>query len=638
MLCEEVESEWNHRVALYGMGGVGKTQVAIEYVYANRMNYDRIYWITAASEAPILSGFQEIAVRTQCLASISIIQNPDQKLVAKFVLSWLRQQPNWLIVLDNLDDITIVKDYLSDRGKDKHTLISTRNPNANGIPARGLEVPILETDESVEMLCKLSEMDRISHETSAIDVVNELQFLPLAIDQAASYVRTVTRNFEVYLTDYRHRRSDFHKWIGHRNRQYNHSLATVWLVSFGFVQQEMPVALQFLELLSFLNPDNISLEFLEEGKDSLEHDMKQILADRLMFAEILLSLEHFSLIKWSKERRSLSIHRLVQAVIQDKMGEEQMKIWASVVINMCDVVMPEELKDDTRVRIRQFQGQVVPALRGLRNNCSPEGADVVYRIGEFMDEEGKYTDAEKLISTAIKATSRGSFKDETKFLSFSSRLGGVQRKLGRLTEASELLSKVLTAQKATVGPENSETMRTMTGLAAVYRDQGLLTKASKLSMEALAAQVRFLGKEHPETLRTMNDLALDYWNQCLLTRAADLYMETLKGQAKLRGREHPETLRTMNNLALVYRDQGQLTKAADLHMETLDGQVKLLGREHPQTLVTMNNLAIVYCYQGQLQQAVEFCRKSLETRVKVLGNEHVSTMTSMTTAGLVYKA
>jgi DNA transposition AAA+ family ATPase len=117
MLCEEVESEWNHCVALYGMGGVGKTQVAIEYVYANRKNYDRIYWITADTGASILSGFREVAIRTQCLASLSI-QNPDDQLVAKLVLAWLRQQKNWLVVLDNLDDITIVKGYLPERGPD----------------------------------------------------------------------------------------------------------------------------------------------------------------------------------------------------------------------------------------------------------------------------------------------------------------------------------------------------------------------------------------------------------------------------------------------------------------------------------------------------------------------------------------
>ena len=347
LLCEEIESEWNRQVALYGMAGVGKTQMAIEYVYANREKYDRIYWITAETEASILSGFQEIAIRTQCLASLSI-QNPDDKLVAKLVLSWLRQQKNWLIVLDNLDDITIVKDYLPKREPDQHTLISTRNPNADGIPARGLEVPLLGVEESIEMLCRLSKMDAETHRISAKDVVEELQYLPLAIEQAASYVRNISRDFTIYLADYRRRRPELHAWFAPGNRQYSHSLATVWLVSFGFVEREMPVALKFLQLLSLLNPDYISLDFLVEGKRAFETDMEKVVEDNLTLAEILLCLERFSLVKWSRERRTLSIHRLVQAVVKDKMEDLDRILWASVVVKMCDIVMPKELTNDTR--------------------------------------------------------------------------------------------------------------------------------------------------------------------------------------------------------------------------------------------------------------------------------------------------
>jgi hypothetical protein len=397
LLCEEIGSECKHRVALYGMAGVGKTQTAIEYVYVNREKYDRIYWITAETEASILSGFQEIAIRTQYLAPLSI-QNPDDKLVAKFVLSWLRQQNNWLIVLDNFDDITIVKDYLPERGPDRHTLISTRNPNADGIPARGLEVPLLEVDESIEMLCDLSKMDPEAHRLSAKDVVEELQYLPLAIEQAASYVRNITRDFTMYLADYRRRRPELHGWIAPGNRQYSHSLATVWLVSFGFVRREMPVALKFLQLLSLLNPDYISLDFLVEGRSAFETDMEKVVEDNLTLAEVLLCLERFSLIKWSRERRTLSIHRLVQAVVKEKMEDLRRTLWASVVVKMCDVVMPKELTNDTRKLIREYQGQVVIHLVGLGDDCPPEGAEVLHRIGSFMEGEGKYTDAEKLVS------------------------------------------------------------------------------------------------------------------------------------------------------------------------------------------------------------------------------------------------
>ena len=638
MLGEEVESEWNHRVALYGMGGVGKTQVTIEYIYANRERYDRIYWIAAETEASILSGFQEIAIRTQCLVSLSI-QNPDDKLVTKLVLSWLRQQTNWLIVFDNLDDITIVKDYLPERGPHQHTLISTRNPNADGIPARGLEVPLLDVEESIQMLCHLSKMDPEAHRISAKDVVEELQYLPLAIEQAASYVRNVTRDFSRYLADYRRRRSELHSWIAPGNRQYWHSLDTVWLVSFEFVEREMPAALRFLQLLSLLNPDNISLDFLAEGKSAFETDMQEILVDNLRFAEVLLCLERFSLVKWSRERRTLSIHRLVQAVVKDKMDDRHRMRWASVVVEMCDIVMPKELTNDTRKLIREYQSQVVIPLVGLGEDCPPKGAEVVYRIGSFMEGEGKYVDAEKLISIGLRTVSVLREKDEARMLTFSWRLGNIKRNMGQLFEAAELHKEALAGWMRLLGKDHPNTLSSMNNLALVYWRQGLLSEAAELQKETLAGRMRLLGKDHPDTLTSMNNLAIVYRDQGLLSEAAELQKETLAGQMRsLLGKDHPDTLTSMNNLAAVYWDQGLLSEAAELQKETLTGRMRLLGKDHPDTLMSMNNLASVYWNQGLLSEAAELYKETLTGRMRVLGKDHPDTLSSMNNLAIVYGA
>lgn len=116
MLCEYAPKQYNHRVALYGMGGVGKTQTAIAYVHEYKAQYDRIYWISAAVEASLLSGFQEIASRSGITSS----NDTDAKGVAQKVLAWLRQQENWLLVIDNLDNIELIDNYLPERSPTKH--------------------------------------------------------------------------------------------------------------------------------------------------------------------------------------------------------------------------------------------------------------------------------------------------------------------------------------------------------------------------------------------------------------------------------------------------------------------------------------------------------------------------------------
>ena len=636
MLCEEVESAWNHRVALHGMGGVGKTQVAIEYIYTNRKNYDRIYWIRADNQASILSGFQDIAVRTQCLSSLSI-QNPDQKLVASLVLGWLRRQKNWLIVLDNLDDITIVQDYLPERGPDKHTLISTRNPDAHGIPARGLEIPILELNESIEMLCNLAEMDQETHQLSAKEVVKELQYLPLAIDQAASYVRSVTNDFTAFLIDYRLRRPELHKWVPQGNRQYSHSLATVWIVSLEFVEREMQIALKFLELFSFLNPDNISLDFLKEGQSAFEPEMEEMLADNLKFAEVLIGLERFSLVKWSKKQRTLSMHRLIQAVVKDKMEGRRRDFWASVVVKMCDIVTPKNLDNETRGQFRQHQTQVVVPLAGLGRYCPPAGVEIVFRVGDFMALEGKYTEGEKLVSLAILLLSGSSCKkDEVRTLKFAARLADIKRRLGRLQEAVALHKKALAGQINLVGRDHTDTLMTKHSLAVVYRNQGLLSEAAELCNEVLGDRMKILGKDHPDTLSTKHNLAIVYRNQGLLSEATELYNEVLGDRMKILGKDHPDTLRTKHNLALVYWNQGRLGDATELAEDELEARTRNLGTEHLLTCSSMASLGRIYKSAGRLIEAIRLLESALEVQMKTLGQDHLDTLESMVNIGAGY--
>src|SRR5436190_16429108 len=187
-LSDVVPNHDNHRVALYGMGGIGKTQCALGYVYTNRDVYDRIYWITAVDQTALLSGYQSIARE----ARLRYQENASLVDIANNVLSWLRQIQSWLLVIDNLDDIKVVNGLLPENGAQKHTIITTRNPNTLGIPAEPLEVPLLNTEDSIDLLSTLSNIsirpDSAEGEQVA-EIVRTLGYLPLAMEQAAAYIR-----------------------------------------------------------------------------------------------------------------------------------------------------------------------------------------------------------------------------------------------------------------------------------------------------------------------------------------------------------------------------------------------------------------------------------------------------------------
>ena len=264
-LCDEKPNKFNHRIPLFGMGGVGKTQVAIEYVVTYKGKYNSVFWITAVDQASLILGFQEIALKTNCVNVAGI----DGDSVAREVLKWLEKQNSWLLVLDNVDDISIVN-YLPDVAPGEgHILLTTRDPSTTGIPAHGLEVEVFEPQTAANLLLLRADLDDnndVEINSEALKIVKELGFLALAIEQAAAYIRESLKDIFKFIAVYSANRD---KLLAHRPRQnwaYEHVVATTWSLSFEGVKSRNASAAQLLNLFAFLNPDEILLEFLEVGK------------------------------------------------------------------------------------------------------------------------------------------------------------------------------------------------------------------------------------------------------------------------------------------------------------------------------------------------------------------------------------
>ena len=201
-LQETKPKQYNHRVAIYGTGGVGKTQIAIEYVYRHEKDYNDIYWVSALDQAALLSGFQEIGEKTGCLAGTMALKPVE---VANAVIAWLRLRENWLLIVDNLDDITVADGLLPATQNGGHTLITTRNPNAKNIPAEGLEIPLLNENDSIDLLFIRSDITEAQLSTSrpaATEIVQELGYLALAIENTAAFIRSVNLNLTEFLPIY----------------------------------------------------------------------------------------------------------------------------------------------------------------------------------------------------------------------------------------------------------------------------------------------------------------------------------------------------------------------------------------------------------------------------------------------------
>jgi len=251
------------RIALFGLGGIGKTQIALEFVYRSQSSYRRIYWISAATQESLLDGYQKIGKR----ASISIAPDSKPVEVAEQVLLWLKSTANWLLVIDNLDDIgvlstrnlgipNIINSLLPELGPGQHTLTTTRNAKADHIPAQAKEVQLFKEVDSITLLSSLSGiliLPASEEEKFAQKIAEELGNLPLAISQAGSYIKEKSEGFAEYITHYRQYRSHVNFWIPEGPRPYPHSVATTWMMSVNEIRKSNATAAQLFQLLAFFN-------------------------------------------------------------------------------------------------------------------------------------------------------------------------------------------------------------------------------------------------------------------------------------------------------------------------------------------------------------------------------------------------
>jgi tetratricopeptide (TPR) repeat protein len=585
---------WNERpqesrrqVILSGLGGMGKTQLALEYAYTYEAKYESVFWVGAASNTTLLSSFQSVALRSGCIGDIEAV---DQPRIAKKVLSWLNSRDNWLFVIDNLEDDSVIQDYLPFPNVHKHVLITTRNQHCD-IAAVKLQVDILGIDDATELLLKRSQIaETLQVREEASIIVKVLGYLPLAIEQAAAYIRQISKSIFNFLRRYNETRLLFDK-RGHKGlRDYKDSVATMLSLSFKQVEERNPDASKLLRLLAFLDPDGILSEFLEAGKAGVDPQLQGLLPDSARFDEALSELERFSLIKRQVDGGGfkITVHRLVQAVVRNEMPPESLADTTTSVIGLCDSAFPHwntlgAIDNEILFRCRSYQTQVIFPLSVLSLTDSLLLANTLVRFGVFLEAEGKYP------------------------------------------EAKEHLTRAVTMYKKERGTEYRDTFRAKAHLARTL-ERGEPEKALSLLEPILQSSSTMLGEEDLDVLYVMQRLAGAYFGCWDLGQAVPLYERVLDVRIKVQGAHHRDTLVSTGNLAAAYNGQGRHEEAAALFEKVMEETISSIGENQVDSWFPISNLAVVYRNQGKMDEAIELYVRAEKIAATLLGDGHPYTV------------
>src|SRR6266702_3264631 len=389
--------------AISGLGGIGKTQTAIEYVYRYHDEYNTICWLKAESRETLLSDVLTLA------HLLNLPQQPDQdqEQAIEMIKGWFQSRTGWLLIFDNADDLAMVRDFLPAGGQG-HILLTTRSQVTGNI-ARRIDVERMETEEGSFFLLHRAglledaTLDAVSEveRAKARELVEEVDGLPLALDQAGAFIEETQCGLADYLQLYRTRQDEVLKRRGRLVTDHPDSAATTWSLSFEKVEHANPVAADLLRLCAFLDPDAIPEELITKGASELGPSLQAVAAEPIRLNEAIADVRTYSLLRRNPDH-TLTIHRLVQAVLKEGMNKSTQRRWAERAVRAVNQAFPE-VDYDTWLQCQHYMPQVqaCAALIDQWGMTFAETAELLMQAGDYLEQSAQYAQAEPLYQRAL---------------------------------------------------------------------------------------------------------------------------------------------------------------------------------------------------------------------------------------------
>ncbi|MEV7119044.1 tetratricopeptide repeat protein [Kitasatospora griseola] len=596
---------------VHGLGGVGKTTLALAYAHRHRHAYSVVWWINADSPTRIEQSLAELTRRL-----LPGLTN-DRDRVA-WAMAWLQWHPGWLLVFDNVEAVADLSPYLGALGGGRHLITSRR---AVGWPAsmRTLALGTLDPEQAAELIRTTAYGDAGSTVRELQDVralAAELGHLPLALEQAGAYLR---QNPTVTVAAY-HRRLPTKLGKAVDGLDAERTIARIWTQTLDALTARNPAAVHLLHTLAWLAPDEVPVALLETDD-----------ADPDAVAEALGDLAAYSMA--TVTRHTVSVHRLVQQVL--RAGAES---------------APAGRIAAERALIRALHGldpeagawdPLIPQLIALAET-RPEGhhdeavTDLYYHAAMRLHGQGHTARTVALFEAVLARCEQDRGELHPGTLTVRGNLARACEEAGDLRRAVRLFEQVLAQREQALGAMHPDTLRSRNNLASCYQTVGDLRRAVTLHELVLAQFEQVLGAMHPDTLMGRSNLAYTYREMGAPERAVPLLKAVLAQRVQVLGELHPHTLVSRNNLAGAYRAVGDLPRAVRLFEVVLAQREQTLGATHPDTLMSRSNVACAYTTAGDARRAVALHELVLAQHEQVLGDLHPATLTSRDNLACAY--
>ena len=612
-LCDGGEGTGPRMVALCGLGGVGKTSVAVEYAHRQLAGLGVVWQFGAEDPGVMAAEFVELAV---LLGASDVLAGGDPVAAVHAVLA--ARPGGWLLVFDNAPDAAAVAGVLPPAG-DGQVIITSQNPHWPG--SRALEVPVLDQGAAAAFL-----MERTGERNfeCARELAGELGGLPLALEQAAAYMRDTGWDIAGYLALYRGRRAEL--LARGEPAGYDKRVTTTWSLAFAQLEQNSPSAAGLLRLLACCGPDAIPYRLLlRPGPEILEPlapeaglVLASLLRDPLAVDDAITALRRYSLIS-PPTGGTVSVHRLVQAITLTQVRGPQASAWQQAAVALITAALPEDPEDPASWPA--FAALLPHALAVL-----PVSSAAMMDIADYIGDCGRYAAARDLSEQVLDARQQELGTEHPRSLHARARLAYWTGYAGDVAAARDQFAALLPLRERISGPEHPDTMTIREYLAHRTGEAGDPAAARDQYAALLPVRERISGPEHRRTLHCRACLALWTGEAGDPAAARDQYAALLPLRERVTGAENPRTLTDRANFARWTGEAGDAAAARDQFAALLQVREQVSGAEHPRTLTVREYLARWTGEAGDAAGARDQFAALLPVRESVSGPEHPETV------------
>ncbi|KAI4121570.1 MAG: hypothetical protein LQ338_006293 [Usnochroma carphineum] len=629
------------RAAIAGIGGVGKTQIAVEqcYRFRERTPSGNILWVHAGSVSKLMQACKDVCDRLQ-LPGCSDPQSDTLRILH----TWLTEESNgsWMLVVDNVDDLDILEQRLQSENGPKtllqlipqrqhgKVLVTTRDRRVGerlAVRGRTIIVPLMSLTEGRTLLASYLSTARDYEKGGLDELVETLDCLPLAISQAAAYMTENYMDVADYIALLEEGGDEMEALLSEsfsdarRGEAADNSVLKTWKISFDQITSRFSRAADMLSLMSMFDRQGVPKTLLRSPEEPGH-----------VFIGALATLQNFSLIGKSTDGKSYYMHRLIQIAVRTWLQlKGTLPQWEGRATHVLSVRFPSGEFDtwpDCAVLVPHVRA--VLELERLPRESLFWRAKLLAKVAWYDSRQDRWQLAHDRAEAAAVMFEQIIGPEAPETLSSKVTAADSLIELGKPREAEKFLADILPVMRRVFGTDHIEILRNKGNQGWAKCRYGNLEEADIQLREVAQARERILGFMHPSTLLAYNNVAV---NASRISYdgsegAVALGRKVLTARQRLFGPKHIDVLEIQGNLACFLDQMEDYEEAEKFYKSTIAARDELFGPGSFWALTLMHNLAVCYRNQGKNEQALEIHKAVLSSRIEILGEEHIDTLMS----------